>query len=167
MNTTEFLEREIRRAEISLRHAQRKPHTPKEELRGLRDKIACLEEALTAVQRRCLAEKPMTLEQLRGTPHGKIKDKTLQHICDRANELAYAYPTAHIDREKWEPCEHCKPNECPPGYCDPHTFPVAGNTIRYYDIDEGTIVEEINFCPWCGRPLTDAAWAELERRLQE
>lgn len=65
MNTTEFLEREIRRAEISLRHAQRKPHTPKEELRGLRDKIACLEEALTAVQRRCLAEKPMTLEQLR------------------------------------------------------------------------------------------------------
>ena len=68
MNTTEFLEREIRRAEISLRHAQRKPHTPKEELRGLRDKIACLEEALTAVQRRCLAEKPMTMTPLFGTP---------------------------------------------------------------------------------------------------
>lgn len=65
MTTTEFLEREIRRAEISLSHAQRKPNTPEEELRGLRDKIACLEEALTAVQRRCLAEKPMTLEQLR------------------------------------------------------------------------------------------------------
>ena len=33
---------------------------------------------------------PLTVEQLRGTPHGKIKDKTLQHICDRANALAYA-----------------------------------------------------------------------------
>ena len=35
MTTTEFLEREIRRAEISLRHAQRKPNTPEEELREL------------------------------------------------------------------------------------------------------------------------------------
>lgn len=79
--------------------------------------------------------------------------------------LACAYPPARIDREKWGPCEHCKPDKCPPGYCDPHTFPVAGNTIRYYDINEGTIAEEIDFCPWCSRPLTDKAWAELERRV--
>lgn len=24
---------------------------------------------------------------------------------------------------------------------------------------------KINFCPECGRPLTEDAWAELERRL--
>ncbi|MEE0678786.1 MAG: hypothetical protein U0N53_01805 [Ruthenibacterium sp.] len=159
MNTTEFLEREIRRAEISLSHAQRKPHTPKEELRGLRDKIACLEEALTAVQRRCLAEKPMTLEQLRGTPHGKIKDKTLQHICDRANELAYAYPTAHIDREKWEPCDACS-----------NAKHIVGLALAIMDDGSDHRIDtkmncEYSFCPNCGRPLTDEAWAELERRV--
>ena len=79
MNTTEFLEREIRRAEISLRHAQRKPHTPKEELRGLRDKIACREEALTAVQRRCLAEKPLTLEELRGMDGETVWVEDVRH----------------------------------------------------------------------------------------
>lgn len=31
---------------------------------------------------------PMTLEQLRASPHGKIKDSTLQSICNRANEIA-------------------------------------------------------------------------------
>lgn len=50
MTTTEFLEREIRRAEISLRHAQRKPNTPEEELRGLYEKIEHLREALDAVK---------------------------------------------------------------------------------------------------------------------
>lgn len=107
MNTTEFLEREIRRAEISLRHAQRKPHTPKEELRGLRDKIACLEEALTAVQRRCLAEKPMTLEQLRemdGEPvwivehpdwgHWELSADAEDYIADRDQDL---YGLQHDD----------------------------------------------------------------------
>lgn len=31
---------------------------------------------------------PLTLEQLRASPHGKIKDSTLQSICNRANEIA-------------------------------------------------------------------------------
>ena len=30
----------------------------------------------------------LTLEQLRASPHGKIKDSTLQNICNRANEIA-------------------------------------------------------------------------------
>lgn len=24
----------------------------------------------------------------------------------------------------------------------------------------------LKFCPWCGRPLTPEAWAELEKRLR-
>ena len=26
--------------------------------------------------------------------------------------------------------------------------------------------EDLNYCPKCGRPLTDEAWAELEKRLR-
>ena len=33
---------------------------------------------------------PLTLEQLRASPHGKIKDSTLQSICNRANEITAA-----------------------------------------------------------------------------
>lgn len=102
---------------------------------------------------------PMTLEQLRGTPHGKIKDKTLQHICDRANELAYAYPTAHIDREKWEPCDVCS-----------NAKHIVGLALAIMDDGSDHRVDtkmncEYSFCPNCGRPLTDEAWAELERRV--
>ena len=35
---------------------------------------------------------PLTLEQLRASPHGKIKDSTLQSICNRANEIACRPP---------------------------------------------------------------------------
>ena len=34
----------------------------------------------------------LTLEQLRASPHGKIKDSTLQSICNRANEIACRPP---------------------------------------------------------------------------
>lgn len=206
MTTTDYLQREIRHVELSIRRAERKTHTPPEELRGLHEKLEHLQEALEAVnehwqrvheQRGWATEEPLTAEQLwdmEGKPvllkspwwtewcivreHGEHEiagdaiSFTRRHygeVCLGLSDYgktwtAYAYQTAHIDREKWETCEHCKPHQCKPGYCDPHTFPVAGNTIRYYDIVEGTVAEEINFCPWCGRPLTDEAWAELERR---
>ena len=51
---------------------------------------------------------------------------------------AYAYQTAHIDREKWDMCMFCEPNRLLMGY---------------------------TYCSSCGRPLTDEAWAELERRF--
>lgn len=35
---------------------------------------------------------PLTIEQLRASPHGKIKDSTLQSICNRANEIACRPP---------------------------------------------------------------------------
>ena len=34
----------------------------------------------------------VTIEQLRASPHGKIKDSTLQSICNRANEIACRPP---------------------------------------------------------------------------
>ena len=37
-------------------------------------------------------DESLTLEQLRASPHGKIKDSTLQSICNRANEIARRPP---------------------------------------------------------------------------
>lgn len=74
---------------------------------------------------------------------------------------------AHLDRSAWELCEHCKPSKDALTMWGPHDFPIDGNSIYYYDTDDGWEGEEINFCPWCGRPLTDAAWEMLEKRLEE
>ena len=49
MTTTEYLQRELRRVELSMRRASKKPNTPQEELRGLREKLEHLQEALEAV----------------------------------------------------------------------------------------------------------------------
>ena len=35
---------------------------------------------------------PLTLDELRESPHGKIKDSTLESICNRANEIASRPP---------------------------------------------------------------------------
>ena len=40
---------------------------------------------------------PLTLEQLRESPHGKIKDSTLQSICNGANEIASRPPEGEED----------------------------------------------------------------------
>lgn len=56
---------------------------------------------------------------------------------------AYAYQTAHIDLDKWEPCKICG--------------------IR--GMAEALILKREMFCAYCGRPLTEEAWAELERRF--
>ena len=68
-----------------------------------------------------------------------------------------------IDREKWEPCEWCgsvgkKPDNwvCTLEDDDGHT--VTNNHI--------VVCATANYCPSCGRPLTEAAWTELEKRVR-
>lgn len=65
--------------------------------------------------------------------------------------LAYPYPPAHIDRSKWEKCELCSLTDGKP----------ASRLIL-----AETCNGEAKYCPRCGRPLTEEAWAELERRLR-
>lgn len=74
MTTTEYLDRELRRVDLSMRRAAKKPNAPPEELRGLHEKLEHLQEALKAVdehwqrvheQRGWTAGEPLTLEQLR------------------------------------------------------------------------------------------------------
>lgn len=55
--------------------------------------------AISALRSMLEAGEPLSLEQLREVPHGKIKDSTLQNIANRANEIAS--PPAHIDRREW------------------------------------------------------------------
>ena len=47
------------------------------------------EEAISALS---TSNELLTLEQLRESPHGKIKDSTLESICNRANEIASRPP---------------------------------------------------------------------------
>lgn len=137
--------------------------------------------------------KPLTLEQLRemdgkpvwvefiGHPDGtpieplwmlvncreKILVTDVEYVdWDFEGWFAYPYPPAHIDRSEWKPCEHCKSAEYPPQKFGAHQFPVVGNEIYFYDTEYGWECEEIKHCPWCGRPLTEEAWAELERRVR-
>lgn len=49
MTTIEYLDRELRRVELSMRRAAKKPNAPPEELRGLEEKRANLCEARAAV----------------------------------------------------------------------------------------------------------------------
>lgn len=72
MTTTEYLQREIRRTELSIRRAERKPNSPPEELRGLHEKLEHLQEAMKAVdehwqrvheQRGWATGEPLTAEQ--------------------------------------------------------------------------------------------------------
>lgn len=57
--------------------------------------------------------------------------------------LAYATEAPRLDRSAWEPCGACKTTV----------------DLSYW------LGMSVMFCPHCGRPLTDAAWDILERRL--
>lgn len=52
------------------------------------------------------------------------------------------YTPANIDRKAWEPCECCR------------SAKFMNGQYMY------------NFCPSCGRPLTDEAWGNLEKQLE-
>lgn len=111
--------------------------------------------------------KPLTVEQLRGMDgkpaywpddescgiisvddsgrwagipffRGRKNGVNFEYDIESRGMEVYAYPQARIDREKWEPCMWCVPN-------------------GQFGLN--------NYCSACGRPLTEEAWAELERRV--
>lgn len=79
------------------------------------------------------------------------------------NELTiYSYPPAHIDRSKWEECKYCK--TC--WTCKSMVSPSRAINTKCFSCENLSNHEPLNFCPHCGRPLTEEAWVELERRLK-
>ena len=55
--------------------------------------------------------------------------------------------TGALDRSRWEGCECCAVYERHNGYLQAHPE------------------HAFRFCWKCGKPLTEKAWAELERRI--
>ena len=85
--------------------------------------------------------------------------------CYGIGWLAYVYPPVHIDRETWEPCYACK--SC--GNCE-EAGKATGEKINYAHPCHSCLncdnFKPVAFCRKCGRPLTEEAWAELEKRLR-
>lgn len=76
--------------------------------------------------------------------------------------IAYAYPPAHIDREAWDDCPVC-------GKYKAISF--KGFRTKEEAIDlSGNVHPHITggamFCPKCGKPRNERAWADLEQRLR-
>ena len=79
---------------------------------------------------------------------------------------AYAYPPVRIDREKWKPCKLCS-TEMNCASCDNAIRPITscGDCIVTDNGKTEWKCDSALFCRYCGRPLTEEAWAELERRV--
>lgn len=128
---------------------------------------------------------PLTLEQLRkmdGKPVWSAKHKEWFLICERPSRYMmydrngfclpvqdvidyglYAYPPAHIDREVWEPCELCSGDKLDGvGFGDRFGLRIYLNGGNGKPPEN----ERFQYCPKCGRPLTEEAWAMLENRFR-
>lgn len=79
-----------------------------------------------------------------------------------ANKVAEAIEAlakvVHIDQKKWEPCQSCD-SKCLTCMINETDKCRRCKDYKYY-------LPLYQFCPVCGRPLTDQAWAELEKRLR-
>lgn len=77
---------------------------------------------------------------------------------------AYTFHSAYIDREAWKPCEFC-------GKADfgEYGFEIGRSYVKIacaLGSWRFPTEEQFHFCPKCGRPLTEEAWAELEKRMR-
>lgn len=128
---------------------------------------------------------PLTLEQLREMD-GKavwVENKSnpylndwgimLENICSAyygifdveeygKTWLAYAYPLAHIDREAWKSCKAC--TGC--ASCRHSLASGSDSKSACFWCDNHNKYRPRSFCPECGRPLTEEAWEELEKRVR-
>lgn len=74
--------------------------------------------------------------------------------------FAYEYPpSACIDWSKWEPCELCECRTL-------DSFGIKDSEIILSHSFYTTVNDRFQFCPKCGRPLTEEARGDLEKRLR-
>lgn len=76
--------------------------------------------------------------------------------------LAYPYPTAHIDREVWKSCKAC--TGC--ASCRHSLASGSDSKSACFWCDNHNKYKPRSFCSECGRPLTEEAWEELEKRVR-
>lgn len=88
--------------------------------------------------------------------------------CNEACRIAAAALRAQqtpLDRSRWEGCRLCKGAKSIYG-CDITAFCGTnedGTANIYTDCEQDEM--DFDYCPNCGRPLTEEAWAEMERRI--
>lgn len=90
-----------------------------------------------------------------------------------ASRRFYAHQPLHISREKWEPCKLCKRrgevDPCHKNGCFKENAPQCSYScdkfLEWRKVQRR--LHDAKFCPECGRPLTDEAWAELQKRLED
>lgn len=89
----------------------------------------------------------------------------LHRAVDRsAGRRFFAYERPQIDREAWEPCEYCGGDVDDRPFLDSKDFYIAGNNY-ISSVSDNRDLFPLEYCPVCGRPLTDSAWKQLEERL--
>lgn len=76
---------------------------------------------------------------------------------------AYDHEPPRLDRSAWEPCGACKTEKI---IIHVPAFKAMAVCNQHMDHGAFDLTLHLNFCPYCGRPLTDAAWDMLQKRLE-
>lgn len=83
---------------------------------------------------------------------------------ERAVVFPYIIPDeAHIDRNEWWEC-FTKPNTCES--CEVYMKSSEERKSICSDCHERSRYIQADFCPRCGKPLTEKAWDEMEKRVR-
>lgn len=82
-----------------------------------------------------------------------------------------AFKSTKLDRSRWEGCERCNWNWNLEGLeawmrGELGEIRIIGDVMPC-NVSSDLTFEQIKYCPFCGRPLTEEAWAELERRITD
>lgn len=78
-----------------------------------------------------------------------------------------------LDRSKWNGCEYCKTDldgystffKDKRGKSTKLYIPDGKPEIANYGANYGCDDILIHYCPFCGRPLTESAWKEIEVKM--
>lgn len=96
---------------------------------------------------------------------GEQMEDTSVHEMKEACHMAVAALRAQpkkLDRSRWVGCKECVPSWCKTCI----RYDVRNmDTICAFSCINHSKHKPNNFCQSCGRPLTEAAWAELERKI--
>lgn len=99
-------------------------------------------------------------------------------LIERAQEMGLEALRAQqapvkLDRSLWEGCQYCEPDS--EGYSTVFKDDTGRSRRLYIPEGEAAIVLpgkynhkayiKIGYCPFCAKPLTEEAWAELEQRI--
>lgn len=126
-----------------------------------------LKDTLSWMQRKLVAaDRSLTNAQYNGDyPAAENLRKNMRRWRTAIKAVKEKIKPVRIDREKWGMCKHCLPNSKLPCQGEPHEFVLSDAVLFYSDSDFGWEGQKVDFCPWCGRPLTEEGWKMLEIRI--